>query len=81
MTLTNQERADRCEKAIAAYSDDDTRTNLVDFLADVMHWCHLSGDDFRDALETAEMHFDAETTPDDIAEDFARSNSTERSPL
>jgi len=81
MTLINKDRADRCEEAIVAYSDDDTRTNLVDLLADAMHWCHLSGDDFRDALETAEMHFDAETIPDDITEDFARSDSTERSPL
>ena len=29
MTLTNQERADRCQQAITAYSDDDTFTNLV----------------------------------------------------
>jgi hypothetical protein len=78
MTPTNQECADRCEKVIAAYSDDDTRTNLIDFLADAMHWCHLKGDDFRDALETAERHFDAETTPDDIAEDVARNDSAER---
>jgi hypothetical protein len=61
MTLTNRERADRCEKAIAAYSDDDTRTNLVDFLADAMHLCHLHGRSFDDALNTARTHFDAET--------------------
>jgi hypothetical protein len=68
MTLTNQERADRCEKAIAAYSADDARTNLVDLLTDAMHWCHLNRDDFRDALATAEMHFHVETTPSGITE-------------
>ena len=53
MTLSNQERADRCQQAITAYSDDDTYTNLVDFLADAMHWCDLHGHSFRDALDTA----------------------------
>ena len=34
MTLSNQQRVDRCQNAITAYSDDDTYTNLVDLLAD-----------------------------------------------
>ncbi len=46
MTLSNRERADRCQQAITAYSDDDSFTNLVDFLADAMHWCHLHGQRF-----------------------------------
>jgi hypothetical protein len=70
MTLSNQERAVRCQQAIAAYSDDDTYTNLVDFLADAMHWCCLNGHAVDDALDTARMHFDAETTGDDILESF-----------
>ena len=37
MTRSNQQRADRCQKAITAYSDDDDFTSLVDFLADAMH--------------------------------------------
>lgn len=60
MTLSNQERAVRCQQAITAYSDDDTYTNLIDFLADAMHWCHLQGHTFPDILDTARMHFDAE---------------------
>ncbi len=66
MTLSNQERATRSEQAIRVYSDDDTYTNLVDLVADAMHWCHSNGHSFQDALDTAVMHFDAETTGDDI---------------
>jgi len=72
MTLSNQERAIRCRQAITAYSDDDSRTNLVDFLADSMHWCQLDGHDFRDAIDTAQMHFNAESTGDDILDDLDR---------
>ena len=31
MTSSNQQRADRAEQAISAYSDNDDYTNLVDF--------------------------------------------------
>ena len=41
MTVSNQERAIRCQQAMTAYSDDDAYTNLVDFLADAMHFCHV----------------------------------------
>jgi hypothetical protein len=78
MTLSNQDRAIRCEQAISAYSDDDTYTNLVDFLADAMHYCHFHGHSFNDALDTAVMHFDAETTGDDILDDFNRKPTNER---
>ncbi len=78
MTLSNQERAARCQQAIAAYSDDDTYTNLVDFLADSMHWSRLNGHDFHNALDTARMHFDAEISGDDILEDFNRQPTNER---
>jgi len=80
MTLSNQERADRCKQAITAYSDDDTYTNLVDFLADAMHYCHLHGHSFRDALDTARMHFDAEMTGDDILDDFNRNQPERNTP-
>ncbi len=43
MTPSNQQRADRCQQAITAYSDDDDHSNLVDFLADAMHYCHVRG--------------------------------------
>ena len=66
MTLSNQERAFRCEQAITAYSDDDPYSNLVDFLADAFHWCRLNGHSLADAFETAVMHFEAEMRGDDI---------------
>jgi hypothetical protein len=78
MTLTNQQRADRCQQAITAYSDDDTYANLVDFLADAMHLCHIQGHSFRDALETAVMHFDAEMNGDDILDDLNQQQTNER---
>jgi hypothetical protein len=78
MTLSNQERATRCEQAIAVYSDDDAYTNLVDFLADAMHFCHVNGHSFHDALDTARMHFDAELSGDDILDDLNRQPTTER---
>ena len=53
MTPSNQQRADRCQQAITAYSDDDDFTNLVDFLADAMHWCDSTGQDFHIALAQA----------------------------
>jgi len=78
MTLSNPERAARCEKAIAGYSDDDTYTSLVDFLADAMHMCHANGHFFHDALDTAVMHFKAEMTGDDILDDFNNEATNER---
>ena len=78
MTLSNQQRAARCEQAIAAYSGDDAYTNLVDFLADAMHFCHVNGHSFHDALDTARMHFDAELSGDDILDDLNHQPTTER---
>ncbi|MCX7392558.1 MAG: hypothetical protein NTW75_00350 [Planctomycetales bacterium] len=60
MTNSNQLRAGRCEQALAAYSDADHFTNLVDFLADAMHWCDFTGQDFHYALCVAGKHFIAE---------------------
>ena len=78
MTLSNQERALRCQQAITAYSGDDSCTNLVDFLADAMHWCHVQGHSFRDAFDTAVMHFEAEMTGDDIPDDLNHEATNER---
>jgi hypothetical protein len=60
MTLTNQQRSDRCGKSLTAYSDDEPYTNLVDWLADAMHWCHCNAHGIAEALDSALMHFDAE---------------------
>ena len=81
MTLSNPERAARCEQAITGYSDDDTYTSLVDFLADAMHWCHVHEHSFRDVLNTAVMHFEAEMAGDDILDDFNRETTNERNKL
>ena len=78
MTLSNQERAIRCQRAITSYSDDDTCTNLVDFLADAMHYCHLQEHSFRDALDTAVMHFEAEISGDAIPDDLNHEVTNER---
>jgi len=81
MTLSNQKRAERCQQAITAYSDDDIYTNLVDFLADAFHWCHVNRHSLRDALDTALMHFEAEMTSDDILDDLNPQLSNERNKL
>ena len=47
MTLTISERTIRCGEALRSYSDDDCHTNLIDWLADVMHWCHVGGHNFE----------------------------------
>ncbi|MBS0264475.1 MAG: hypothetical protein JSS02_21250 [Planctomycetes bacterium] len=57
MTQSNQQRADRAEKAIHAFADDDDFTNLVDFLADAMHFCDATGQDFHIALAQACRHY------------------------
>ncbi len=57
MTPSNQQRADRCQKAITAYSDDDDHSNLVDFLTDSMHWADANGEDFHLSLAQACRHY------------------------
>jgi hypothetical protein len=78
MTLSNQERAIRCQQLLTAYSDDDVYTNLVDFLADAFHWCRVNGHSLADAFETALMHFEAEITGDDILDDLNSKPTNER---
>ena len=53
----NSHRVQRCEEALATYDEPE----LADLLADAMHWCQAKGHDFEAMLETARMHFDAET--------------------
>ena len=60
MTPTNQTRATRCERFLAAYSDDDAFTNLTDFLTDAMHYGDATGQDFHYALCLAGKHYVAE---------------------
>ncbi|MBS0265379.1 MAG: hypothetical protein JSS02_25820 [Planctomycetes bacterium] len=58
----NRQRADRAWKALVGYSEDtwldgEAFTNLVDFLADSMHWCDATGQDFFLALAQACRHY------------------------
>ena len=53
----NDLRADRCEKVLSAYSKDESFTNLIDFLADAMHWCDFTGQDFHIAFAQACRHY------------------------
>jgi hypothetical protein len=78
MTLSNQQRADRCQKAITGYSDDDTYTNLVDLLADAMHFCHANGHSVADIFDTALMHFEAKIGGEDISDDLNHEATNER---
>jgi hypothetical protein len=57
MTESNQQRASRCQRAINAYSDEDDFTSLVDFLADAMHLCDSTGQNFHIALAQACRHY------------------------
>ena len=57
MTADNDLRANRCELAMCAYSNDDSFTSLVDFLADAMHWCDFTGQDFHIAFAQACRHY------------------------
>lgn len=54
-------RVARFDDAIQEYTDYDARTNLVDLLADGLHWCEAKSVDFAQALLAARKHFAAET--------------------
>jgi hypothetical protein len=57
MTMSNATRADRCQAALEAYGDDMIESNLIDFLADAMHWADQYGGDFHIALAQACRHY------------------------
>jgi len=57
MTQTNATRAQRCQAALAAYANDAIESNLIDLLADAMHWCDRYGSDFHIALAQACRHY------------------------
>jgi len=80
MSNSNQERAMSYMRMTTAGADDDVYTALVDFLIDAMHYCHLHGPSFRNALETARMHFDAETSGENILEDLNQQPNERNNP-
>jgi hypothetical protein len=53
----NATRAQRCYRAIAHYGDDLPESNLIDFLADAMHWCDARAMDFHSMLAQACRHY------------------------
>ena len=53
----NASRAKRCAEAVARYGDDMPEANLIDLLADAMHWCDHTGSDFHIALAQACRHY------------------------
>ena len=53
----NATRARRCAKAITRYGDDAPDTDLIDFLADAMHFCDAGGMDFHILLAQACRHY------------------------
>jgi hypothetical protein len=56
--MINALRAARAERILARYRmGDDLHTSLVDLLADAMHWCDYTGDDFFLALAQACRHY------------------------
>lgn len=60
---TNCDRAARFAALLP--HDDDEHTNLIDLLADALHWCRRHNEDFEKALWLARMHFEAEVGEDD----------------
>jgi len=54
------ERVQRVRDALIGYADDGLFTGLIDLLADTMHWCDESGEDFHYALCIAGKHYLAE---------------------
>lgn len=54
----NEARARRAERILnRSRMGDDLATNLVDLLADLMHWSDFAGEDFHWALAQACRHY------------------------
>ena len=53
----NASRAKRCAEAVARYGDDMPESNLIDLLADAMHWADHNGQDFHFLLASACRHY------------------------
>lgn len=59
--LSNAQRADHCQAALAGYNDEyDTAANLIDLLADARHWCDRHGQCYGDLDRIAHDHYLAE---------------------
>ena len=59
--LDNHARALRADSILKQYNEcDDAPINLIDLLADFMHWCDRYGVDFYVALDQAGRHYSYE---------------------
>jgi hypothetical protein len=65
---TIRERVERCRDALIGYADDGLFTALIDLLADAMHWCDESGENFHYALCVAGKHYLAELNDEQTEE-------------
>lgn len=54
---TNTQRAERADPIIRQYGDDLVESNLIDLLADSMHWCDANREDFHYILAQACRHY------------------------
>jgi hypothetical protein len=54
---SNHHRAGRIETTLMEYRDPDAEAALTDLLTDTLHWCHINGKSFAQALRRAERHF------------------------
>ena len=50
-------RASQFESVLMSYAPNDAFTNLIDLLADAMHWCDATGQDFHIAFAQACRHY------------------------
>jgi hypothetical protein len=46
-TLHFRHQVSRCALALQQYGADDPALNLIDLLADAMHWCDANGQEFH----------------------------------
>ena len=53
----NELRSTRFDEVVNTYGNDEPDTNLIDLLADAMHWCDHTGKDFHIALAQACRHY------------------------
>ncbi len=64
MSISNRKRALRCGALVAGDGDDLVEANLIDLLADAMHWCDSNGHDFHFAFAQACRHYIHELNDD-----------------
>ena len=63
-----QRRVDKCDAVLRNYSDDGVFSNLIDLLADAMHWSDATAEDFHYALCLAGKHYLAELNDEPTTE-------------